>query len=279
MSNLPQVGDFRERLGAHLRASEVALLEPVDVEDSLGLLISAGIDAKVTILDPWYNKGIGGIREDYVEYICGLLDLSSQVSEHVFLWGFPEVVARFVDRLPPRLELVAWLTWYYKNNPSVIRGWRSSQMACLHLARDGHQLYPEHFLNDAQLEKKAQGKLRYMPGPTSVIEAALLIGFVGRKEQTGHKAQKPVSVFKPLIEMTTKPGDLVFDPLAGSGTAGAAALATGRRAVLADHSAECVSIMRQRLEVEPVPIDQEFMRRPAPVESAVPRGAVAGGAA
>jgi len=34
-----------------------------------------------------------------------------------------------------------------------------------------------------------------MPGPTSVIESSLLVGFVGRNEQTGHKSQKPVNVY------------------------------------------------------------------------------------
>ena len=113
-------------------------------------------------------------------------------------------MARFIDDIPPPLGLVAWLTWYYKNNPSVIRGWRSSQNACLHLAQPGATLYPEHFLNEAQKNLQAQGKLRYMPGPTSVIEEvslspadvieqALLVGFVGKKEQTGHPAQKPLA--------------------------------------------------------------------------------------
>jgi hypothetical protein len=232
--------------------SGVALLPPIDVEDCLELLIASGVHARVTMLDPWYNKGVGGVRDDYVEYICRLLELSRELSEHVFLWGFPEIVARFVDRLPSDLHLVAWLTWYYKNNPSVIQGWRSSQMACLHLAREAHTLYPEHFLNEVQLEKLAAGKLRYMPGPTSVIEAALLVGFVGRSEQTGHKAQKPKTVFEPLLRMTTKAGDLVIDPMAGSGTTGAVAIETNRRAIVADHSADCVEIMEQRLGVPPL---------------------------
>jgi hypothetical protein len=68
----------------------------------------------------------------------------------VYFWGFPEIVAQFVERIPALLDLVCWLTWYYKNNPSVIRGWRSSQSACLHLSHPGATLYPERFLNDKQ---------------------------------------------------------------------------------------------------------------------------------
>jgi site-specific DNA-methyltransferase (adenine-specific) len=71
-------------------------------------------------------------------------------------------------------------------------------MACLHLSHPHAKLYPEHFSNDRQNELKRNGKLRYVPGPASVIEAPLLVGFVGRHEQTGHPAQKPVAVYEPI---------------------------------------------------------------------------------
>jgi site-specific DNA-methyltransferase (adenine-specific) len=111
-------------------------------------------------------------------------------------------------------------------------------------------LYPEHFLNEAQLAKKAEGKLRYMPGPTSVIEAPLIIGFVGKREQTGHPSQKPAAVFERLYRMTTKPGDLVLDPMAGSGTTGEVARRLGLRAILSDGSDAYVAMMEKRLGVE-----------------------------
>lgn len=114
----------------------VAVLTPLDVEESLELAARSDVNFKVTMLDPWYNKGVGGKRDDYVDYILRLLHLSSTVSPHTFLWGFPEIVSWFIPRLPPTLKLNCWLTWYYKNNPSVIRGWRSAQMTCLHLARE-----------------------------------------------------------------------------------------------------------------------------------------------
>jgi site-specific DNA-methyltransferase (adenine-specific) len=175
--------------------------------------------------------------------------LAGHISQHVFLWGFPEIIAGFVERIPPPLSLVAWLTWYYKNSPSVIRGWRSSQNACLHLSRPGAKLFPEHFLNEAQREKLAQGKLRYMPGPTSVIEESLLCGFVGRNEQMGHPAQKPVAVFERIILMTTKENDVVLDPMSGAGTTGEAARRLGRRAILCDESEEYTRMSEERLAV------------------------------
>jgi site-specific DNA-methyltransferase (adenine-specific) len=172
----------------------------------------------------------------------------------VFVWGFPEIVHKILDYLPPETELVAWLTWYYRNCPSVIRGWRSAQLACLHLARVGARLYPERFLNQTQTEKLQQGKLRYMPGPASVIEAPLNIGFVGKKEQTGHPAQKPMKVIEPLVLMTTEPGDIVLDPMCGSGTTGEVCQLLGRRAILCDQSDEYLAIAERRLGTKRVKV-------------------------
>ncbi|WP_347449337.1 DNA methyltransferase [Pantoea stewartii] len=44
-----------------------------------------------------------------------------------------------------------------------------------------------------------------------------------------HPTEKPVSVLQPLIETFTKPGDLVLDPFAGSGSTCVAADLCGRR--------------------------------------------------
>jgi len=83
-------------------------------------------------------------------------------------------------------------------------------------------VYPEHFLNQEQLERQKSGKMRFISGPASVIEIPLNIGFVGKSEQTGHPAQKPLSVIEPLVLMATRPGDTVLDPMCGSWTTGEA---------------------------------------------------------
>jgi site-specific DNA-methyltransferase (adenine-specific) len=223
---------------------EVTILSPQDVFATL-----SGLPEPVTatILDPWYNKGFGGTRPDYFPWLYRVLDATAQVSQHIFLWGFPEIIYPVPDHLPKGFTLIAWLTWYYKNCPSVIRGWRSAQLACLHIARPGTKLYPEHFLNEAQLEKQRQGKLRYLPGPPSVIETSLLVGFVGRNEQTGHPSQKPIKSIEPLVLMTTKPGDTVLDPMCGSGTTGVVCRSLGRNAILCDESEQYTRLAETRL--------------------------------
>lgn len=258
----PAVGASQSAVQAIVTALAVhgvALLPPMDVLDTLSLVTDPALRVTATMLDPWYNKGTGGVMPDYDEFVRRLLVGAAAVSDHAYLWGFPEIVARFVGQLPEPLALVAWLTWYYKNNPSVIRGWRSAQMTCLHLSRPGARLFPEHFLNQAQLDKQSAGKLRYMPGPTSVIEGhldvieeSLMVGFVGRAEQTGHPSQKPARVFDTLLAMVLDAGDVVLDPMCGSGTTGAAALGRGCRAILADHDPAYVEMAAKRLGIRPL---------------------------
>ena len=229
------------------KKGSTVILPPMDVFESIEWIKLAGIKPRVAMLDPWYNKGFGEVRDDYNDFVVSILEALIGISDHVFLWGFPEIVAQYFNRIPTEYKLVAWLTWYYKNNPSVIRGWRSSQNTCLHLSQGDAKLYPEYFLNDVQKEKLSRGKLRYMPGPTSVIEASLLVGFVGRDEQTGHPSQKPLKVYEPLLFMTTKEEDLIYDPMCGSGTTGAFALKHNRVAILSDINEEYISIAESRL--------------------------------
>jgi len=250
-----------------LRHHGIVILPPNDVKATIFLLTHLGFSFDVTMLDPWYNKGFGGIQDDYMPFFLDVIAMSGTVANHVFFWGFPEIVAPFVERIPAPLELVCWLTWYYKNNPSVIRGWRSSQNACLHLARPGAVLLPERFLNDKQKALAVKGKLRYMPGPTSVLDAdfppdvveqPLLVGFVGKKEQTTHPSQKPLKVYDRLLQMTVPDNGFVFDPMCGSGTTGAVAQERGFRAILCDNSEEYTQIAEQRLGINRLEIGEEI---------------------
>lgn len=61
----------------------------------------------------------------------------------------------------------------------------------------------------------------------------------------GYKTEKPAAMLARLIELTTKPGDVVLDPFAGSGVTGEQAVRLGRRAVLVEIDGDAV---RQHIE-------------------------------
>jgi site-specific DNA-methyltransferase (adenine-specific) len=62
-----------------------------------------------------------------------------------------------------------------------------------------------------------------------------------------HPTVKPVELMRWLVQLVTPSGGLVLDPFAGSGTTGAAALATGRNAILIEREEAYVADIRERL--------------------------------
>lgn len=66
------------------------------------------------------------------------------------------------------------------------------------------------------------------------------------KEKTGYPTQKPLGIIKRIVTASSKPGDLVMDFFAGSGTFGEAALLLGRKFILADNNPEALEVMAKR---------------------------------
>jgi DNA modification methylase len=67
------------------------------------------------------------------------------------------------------------------------------------------------------------------------------------KERTGYPTQKPEALLKRLISACTRPGDIVLDPYAGSGTTLAVAAALGRKAIGIDESPVAIEVAHARL--------------------------------
>jgi len=61
-------------------------------------------------------------------------------------------------------------------------------------------------------------------------------------------SKKPEALMEFLLEICTRPGDLVLDPMAGSGTMPAVAARMGRRSIAIERNAEALAIIRRRLE-------------------------------
>ncbi|HZS14180.1 MAG TPA: site-specific DNA-methyltransferase [Candidatus Dormibacteraeota bacterium] len=89
-------------------------------------------------------------------------------------------------------------------------------------------------------EKVARGKL-----PTDVWWHTIVP--TNSRERTGYPTQKPLGILRRIVAASSKPGDLVLDWCAGSGTTGVAAHQLGRRFLLGDSSADAIALMRKRL--------------------------------
>ena len=72
------------------------------------------------------------------------------------------------------------------------------------------------------------------------------------KEKTGYPTQKPKGILRRVIQASSKPGDLVLDFFAGSGTTGAVAAELGRNFILIDQNPESIEVITKRLNDEGV---------------------------
>ena len=95
-------------------------------------------------------------------------------------------------------------------------------------------------------ERAARGKL-----PTDVWWNTIVP--TASRERTGYPTQKPVAILRRIVAASSRPGDLVVDWCAGSGTTGAAAAELGRRYLLIDESRQAVEVMSARLAAATAP--------------------------
>ena len=88
-------------------------------------------------------------------------------------------------------------------------------------------------------EKAARGKT-----PTDVWWHTIVSP--NGREKTGYATQKPRGILDRIVKVHSRPGDILCDFFAGSGTFGESALAFDRRALLVDSNPEAITVMQKR---------------------------------
>lgn len=115
------------------------------------------------------------------------------------------------------------LVWE-KTNPSPMNGdyiWLSGVEVCVYAKRP-RATFNAHCRNTV---------LRYPAG-----------------RSTDHPTEKPLALFKHLVEVSSNPDDLVLDPCMGSGTTAVACLETGRRFIGFELNTSYWTQARKRIE-------------------------------
>ncbi len=88
-------------------------------------------------------------------------------------------------------------------------------------------------------EKAARGKF-----PTDTWWHTIVA--TNSKEKTGYPTQKPEGVLRRIVAASSRPGDLVLDFFAGSGTTGQVCLDLGRHFILVDNNPQAIEVMKKR---------------------------------
>lgn len=139
--------------------------------------------------------------------------------------------------------------WAYDYGARSTRRWSPKHDVILVYARDVGQCHfdatdvervPYMAPGLVTAEKALRGKL-----PTDVWWHTIVP--TNSRERTGYPTQKPVGIVRRAVAASSRPGDLVLDWCAGSGTTGVAAHQLGRRFLLIDNSDAAIAVMRERL--------------------------------
>lgn len=112
-------------------------------------------------------------------------------------------------------------------------------------------------VNDYQFHSEECDRIPYMaPGLVGQTKAAngktptdtwwhTIVSPTGH-EKTGYPTQKPRGVLDRIVKVHSKPGDVLLDFFAGSGTFGESAAVLGRRCILVDNNPEALQVMETR---------------------------------
>ncbi|MDC0716856.1 site-specific DNA-methyltransferase [Nannocystis bainbridge] len=138
-----------------------------------------------------------------------------------------------------------------KGNPSyeflgVRRFWRYGQatMETLHRSGRVYQSRPGAVPRQKQYLDEQEG----VPLQDVWTDIRALQGT--HTERVGYDTQKPEALLERIVQMCSRPGDLILDAFAGSGTTAAVAARHGRRWIVIDRSQPAFAVIRRRLRAQ-----------------------------
>ena len=137
------------------------------------------------------------------------------------------------------------IIWAYDYGGKAKRRWPTKHDTILVYVKDQQR----YFFDQSSVERipymtpgleRRQGKM-----PTDVWWHTIVP--TNSSERTGYPTQKPEGLLRRILSASSRPGDLVLDFFAGSGTAGAVAQKLSRRFALVDDNEAAIQVMHQRL--------------------------------
>ncbi len=150
------------------------------------------------------------------------------------------------------------IIWAYDYGARTTKRWPAKHDNILVYVKD-----PAHYVFNAEEVDREPYMAPGLVGPEKAARGKAptdtwwhtIVSPTGR-EKTGYPTQKPLGVLRRIITASSRPGDLVLDFFAGSGTTGAAALALRRDFLLIDNNEAALTTMARRFGALP---DVEFV--------------------
>ncbi len=106
-------------------------------------------------------------------------------------------------------------------------------------------------IRNGKLERRSYAKDYHGASPANLWAETELLLSAHSSERTDYPTQKPLALLNRIIQASSNPGDLVFDPFCGCATACVAAELAGRNWVGIDISPKAAQLVRARLQEQP----------------------------
>ena len=195
----------------------------------------------------------------------------------IFIMNYPEINARLLPILEDELGLIfrRWITWHYPTNIGHSKtNFTRSQRSILYLTKTKNSTFnreqilqpyrnPDVAKVKERIQKGSKGRVAYdaltyfdliemrmieeNKDNTDYHEVNLLKNISFDRLNKKHPCQLPLELIERFIKLSTKPGDVVLDPFAGTFTTSLAAARLGRQSVGIEINPAYVNLGKKRL--------------------------------
>ena len=176
-------------------------------------------------LRSWFNKVCDKLAPNGTLYMCGDWKCSSSMQ-------------RVIEE---RLTIINRITWQREKGRGAKTNWKNSMEDIWFAVNDKNNYYFD--VEAVKMKRKVIAPYKVDGKPKDWEESEqgnfritfpsnfwddISVPFWSMPENTDHPTQKPEKLYAKLILASSKPGDKVFDPFVGSGTAAVVAQKLGR---------------------------------------------------
>ena len=222
-----------------------------------------------SLSEVWYKKLRKGgafavfISDQYISYLWNIMKDTGFEPKRIFTWKKPAAVP-FNRKVNP-VSGCEYVLWGIKPggtrtfNASAVAGTmveryaRADKISSIvyKMIKDNTDKSIETVFADALKESKKM--LQNQKKDDDVVHCVIpntitYSGGLGKDKI--HPTQKPVEILRYFIELCTKPGDMVLDTFAGSGSTGMACKEAGRKYTLIERDTKMFTLMKKKFDTD-----------------------------
>jgi len=208
------------------------------------------------------SKSYGDIFDDYLGFLEPRLIVAHRLLKPdgslFFHIDYREVhyCKVLLDSIFGRDSFLNEIIWAYDYGARTKKKWPAKHDNILWYAKDpqNYQFHLEEVDRIPYMAPGLVGPEKAARGKTPTDTWWHTIVSPNGKEKTGYPTQKPRGVLDRIVKVHSRPGDLLLDFFAGSGTFGESALELDRNCILVDNNPEALQVMEQRFRGKDVQV-------------------------